>query len=57
MTAKTLLEHRSALADNAAAYEFELLEANVDCLVRTLVPHLKAAGYTATPSRPRTPLV
>ena len=52
MTAKVkLIDHRRTLAANPKAYTYELEEAHISRLVRTLVPRVKNAGYRATPSK------
>lgn len=43
-----LIEHRRALAENDLAYSFELREENIHRLVKTLMPHLKNAGFSIT---------
>ncbi len=43
-----LIDHRRALADNAEAYSFELRPTNIGRLVKTLMLHLKTAGYQLT---------
>ena len=43
-----LIDHRRALADNVDAYTFELRPENINRLVKTLLLHLKNAGYQLT---------
>jgi hypothetical protein len=45
-----LIDHRRALADNDEAYTFELRSENISRLVKTLLLHLKKAGYQLTPT-------
>lgn len=44
-----LIDHRRALSQNIDAYEYELCDENIDRLVRSLIPHLKAAGFAVSP--------
>jgi len=46
-----LLDHRKALSSNPDAYIHELTDQNIQRLVRTLVPHLKQAGFNISPSK------
>ena len=46
-----LLDHRSSLSENPDAYTYELSDPNIQRLVKTLVPHLKHAGFNVSPSR------
>jgi hypothetical protein len=43
-----LIDHRIALAKNIHAYSFELDFGNIDRLVKSLIPHLKNAGFPVT---------
>lgn len=43
-----LIEHRRALAENELAYSYEFREENINRLVKTLIPHLKNAGFSIT---------
>lgn len=52
MTEKTkLIDHRRVLAANPDAYTYEFQEAQIIRLVKTLVTHIKKAGYRVTPSK------
>lgn len=52
MAEKTkLIDHRRALAANPEAYTYELQEAQIDRLFRTLVSRIRNAGYRVTPRR------
>ena len=47
-TKPKLIDHRRALAENGQAYSFELQDENIERLVKTLVPHMKKAGFSVT---------
>jgi hypothetical protein len=46
-----LIDHRKALSENPDAYSFELDDQAIHRLVKTLVPHLKHAGFNVSPSK------
>ena len=46
-----LLDHRKALSENSSAYSHELENEAIHRLVKTLVPHLKHAGFSVSPSK------
>ena len=46
-----LIDHRRALVANPEAYTYELQEAQIARLVKTLIPRIKNAGYRVTPSK------
>ncbi len=49
MSKKTkLIDHRRALSDNEEAYTHEIQDKNIERLVKSLVPHLKKAGFSVT---------
>lgn len=43
-----LIEHRNSLSKNIDAYTFEFQHQNIGRLVKSLIPHLKKAGYKVT---------
>lgn len=43
-----LIEHRRALSENDDAYTYELRQENIKRLVKTLIPHLKKAGFSVS---------
>jgi hypothetical protein len=51
-----LVDHRKALSKNSDAYIFELKDENIERLVKTLVPHLKDAGFSVAPRKSFEPL-
>jgi hypothetical protein len=51
MSKTKLIDHRKALSENAEAYTFELRDENIERLVRSLIPHLKIAGYQVSMSK------
>jgi hypothetical protein len=44
-----LISHRRALSENTEAYSFEIKDDNIERLIKTLVPHLKSAGFDVSP--------
>ena len=49
MSQKTkLIDHRRALSDNEDAYTYEIRDENIERLVKSLIPHLKKAGFSVT---------
>ena len=51
MSKQKLIEHRKALSLNPSAYSREILDGNITRLVKSIVPHIKAAGVSVSPSR------
>jgi len=43
-----LIDHREALAANEDAYTYEMRDENIERLVKSLIPHLKKAGFSVT---------
>jgi len=43
-----LIDHRKSLSENDDAYIFEVRDENIERLVKTLIPHLKNAGFKVT---------
>ena len=51
-----LIDHRKALSINAKAYTYEFENGNIERLIKTLIPHLRDAGFSATASNSFDPL-
>ncbi|HIP06931.1 MAG TPA: hypothetical protein EYG66_03560 [Mariprofundaceae bacterium] len=51
MNKPKLIDHRKALSENADAYCHEILDSNIERLVKSLVPHLKNAGLKVSPTK------
>ncbi|EPU5981199.1 hypothetical protein JKP28_20970 [Vibrio vulnificus] len=46
-----LIDHRQSLSNNSKAYVHEIEDENIDRLIKSLIPHLKNAGYSVSLGR------
>jgi hypothetical protein len=51
MSKQKLIEHRKALSLNPLAYSHQISDGNITRLVKSIVPHIKPAGVSVSPSR------